>query len=143
MVLMSSAIYADGIVADAPRSLGEEVVPETKVAGRETISFVMEGKDYSNRSYKTKVTLPMPIVGGVNEDAINEFIKNNFQKAITKFYEETRISSLFLTPEITVEVMLEGRNMRGVIEVSYLGGSMFNLYIDTKKLEMWATRNIN
>ena len=116
---------------------------EHKLAGSEMATFTMEGKDYSDRKYKTKVTIPRPILSGTNADNINEFIKKEFQNAITKFFEETRINSLFLTPEIKVSELLEIYNVRGVIGIGYFGGSMFNLYIDTNKLEMWATRNTN
>ena len=114
-----------------------------KLAGREMTTFIMEGKDYNDRKYKTKVTIPMPILSGENADAINEFIKKEFQNTITKFYEETRLDILFLTTEIKVAEMMEIYNVRGVVGIGYFGGSMFNLYIDTNKLEMWATRNIN
>lgn len=123
--------------------LETESLAEVKLAGRETVTFTMEGKDYNDRSYKVKVTMPRPIVAGTNADAINEFIKRDFQNAITKFFEETRMNGLFLLTELRSDEMMEARNQRGVIELGYFGGAMFNLYIDTNKLEMWATRNFN
>ena len=123
--------------------LETENLAAVKISGREIVTFTMEGKDYNDRSYKTKVTLPRPIVSGTNAEVINEFIKKEFQNAITKFFEETRINSLFLQTELNASEMMEARNQRGIIEVGYFGGVMFNLYIDTNKLEMWATRNVN
>lgn len=123
--------------------LPTESLVETKLAGSENVTFVMEGKDESGRNYKTKITLPRPIISGTNADAINEFIKKEFENAIKKFYLETRVNSFFLIPEIKISEVLEAYNVRGVIGLGYFGGGMFNLYIDTKKLEMWATRNLN
>lgn len=116
---------------------------EYKLSGREVVTFIMEGKDYNDRNYKTKVTIPRPILSGNNAEAINEFIKKEFQNIVTKYYQETKEGILFLTTEIKVGEMMEIYNLRGVVGIGYFGGSMFNLYIDTNKLEMWATSNIN
>ena len=53
------------------------------------------------------------------------------------------MNSLFLQTELKASEMMEARNQRGIIEIGYFGGVMFNLYIDTNKLEMWAMRNVN
>lgn len=123
--------------------LPTEPVVDSKLAGSEKVTFIMEGKDESDRKYKTKITLPRPIISGANADAINEFIKRDFEKVITKYYVDTRINSLFLVPEIKIVEVMEAYNVRGIIGLGYFGGGMFNLYIDTNKLEMWATRNVN
>lgn len=108
---------------------------------KEVISFTIEGKDYNDRKYKTKIKIPMPIVDGENADAINEFIRKEFNNAIRKYFEEYRQSILFLQPEVEISEMLEAQNARGVISFGYLGGGTFNLYIDTNKMEMWAIPN--
>ena len=123
--------------------LPTEPLKDNKLVGSERVTFYMEGKDEKNRKYKTKVSVPRPIIGGTNADAINEFIKKEFQNTITKYYEETKLNGLFLMTEIEIGEMLEAYNQRGVIGLGYFGGGMFNLYIDTKKFEMWAMRNVN
>ena len=123
--------------------LPTEPMVENKLSGSENVTFIMEGKDDHDRRYKTKITVPRPIISGTNADAINEFIKKDFQDTIIKYYRETKINSFFLIPEIKVREVLEAYNVRGIIGLGYFSGDMFNLYIDTNKLEMWATRNIN
>lgn len=118
-----------------------ESYKKVRLKSKEMVSFIMEGKDYNNRKYKTKIKLPMPIVEGENADILNEFIRKEFINTIKKYFEEWRISILFLEPEIEISEMLEGKNEHGVICFGYLGGGMFNLYIDTNKLEMWAVPN--
>lgn len=111
------------------------------LVNKEIVSFTIEGKDYSDRKYKTKIKIPMPIVAGENADAINEFIRKEFNNTIRKYFEEWRLSILFLQSEIEISEMLEAQNARGIISFGYLGGGMFNLYIDTNKYEMWAIPN--
>ena len=123
--------------------LPTENLKPVKMSGSEMVSFTIEGKDYSNRNYKTKITLPRPIVSGENEEVLNEFIKNEFEKAVGKYYEEHSLSILFLTPEIKIDNIFEIYNLHDVIGFGYIGGGMFNLYLDTKKLELWAQSNRN
>lgn len=114
---------------------------KVSLSSRKNVTFVLEGKDYSDRNYKTEVTIAMPIVKGENAEAINTFIEKEFQNAITKYFLEWRINMLFLLPKIEIKEMLEGKNERGVICFGYFGGGMFNLYLDSNKMEMWAVPN--
>lgn len=118
-----------------------EVMQNVKLVNREMVTFTMEGKDYNDRNYKTKITIAMPILGGENSDVINEFIRKEFVNVIKKYFEDYRLSILFLQPEIELKEMHEGKNERGVISFGYFGGGMFNLYINTRKMEMWALPN--
>lgn len=118
-----------------------ELMQKVKLVNREMVTFTMEGKDYNDRKYKTKFNVVMPILGGENSVAINEFIRKEFVNVIKKYYEDYRLSILFLQPEIELKEMLEGKNERGVISFGYFGGGMFNLYINTRKMEMWAMPN--
>lgn len=118
-----------------------EAMQKVKLVNREMVTFTMEGRDYNDRKYKTKFNVVMPILGGENSEAINEFIRKEFVNVIKKYYEDYRLSILFLQPEIELKEMLEGKNERGVISFGYFGGGMFNLYINIRKMEMWAMPN--
>lgn len=121
--------------------LPKEPVRDVKLKNKEKVSFVIEGKDYDDRKYKTEIIMPMPVVEGKNSVAINEFINNEFKNVMTKYFTEWEINLLFLTPKIEIDEMLEGQNKNGVICFSYFGGQMLNLYLDTNKMEMWAMPN--
>ncbi len=111
-----------------------------KLKTSERVTFIMEGKDYSNRKYKTEISIPMPILSGTNEEALNEFIKKEFQNTIKKYVEERMIKKLFLTPKIELAEIFEIYNVHDVVGIGYIGDTIFNLYIDAKKLEMWADK---
>lgn len=117
-----------------------EPVVSLKFKGSEMYKFTMEGKDYNDRKYKTEVSIPMPILTGTNEAEVNEFIKKEFENAIKKFIEERYVNRLFLVPKMEIDEALEVYNVHDVIGIGYIGDLMFNLYIDTKKLEMWAAK---
>ena len=109
--------------------------------GKEMVKFTLEGKDYNDRKYKTEVNMAMPIVDGENAEYLNQFIKNEFVNVMKSYFEKYRISILFLIPKMTIEDMLEAQNNNGVICFGYFGGGMINLYLDTKKIKMWALPN--
>lgn len=118
-----------------------ETMQKVKLVNREMVTFTMEGIDYNERKYKTKFNIVMPILGGENSEIINEFVKKEFINVMKKYFTDYRLSILFLQPEIEIKEMHEGKNERGVISFGYFGGGMFNLYIDTRKMEMWAIPN--
>ena len=96
---------------------------------------------YENRSYSTKIKLQMPIVSWENELVINEFIRNEFPKVIKKYFEDYYMNMFFLLPEIKLNELLEVYNVHNVIGFGYLGGGMFNVYLDYKEMKMWAVKN--
>ena len=112
-----------------------------KLSGREEVVVELIGKDYENRNYNTKVKIPMPVVSGENETIINDFIRQEFPNAIRKYFEEYYINTLFLLPEISIRELLEIYNVHNVIGFGYLGGGMFNVYLDYKEMKIWAVKN--
>ena len=112
-----------------------------KMSGREEVIVELIGTDYENRHYNTKVKIPMPIVSGENETIINDFIRQEFPNAIRKYFEEYYMNTLFLLPEIKLRELVEVYNVHNVIGFGYLGGGMFNVYLDYKDMKMWAAKN--
>ena len=118
-----------------------EAETSIKMTGKEEIIVQVSGKDYENRAYNTKIKLPMPIVSGENEIVINEFIRNEFPNVIKKYFEDYYMNMFFLLPEIRLNELLEVYNVHNVIGFGYLGGGMFNVYLDYKEMKMWAVKN--
>lgn len=112
-----------------------------KMVGREDIIIEMTGKDFENRKYNTKIKIPMPIVSGDNEIVINNFIRQEYPNVIKKYFEEYYINRLFLFPEIKLNELLEVYNVHNIIGFGYLGGGMFNVYLDYNEMKMWAVKN--
>lgn len=112
-----------------------------KMTGREDIIVELKGVDYENRNYNTKIKVPMPIVSGENDIVINDFIRQEFPIVIKKYFEEYYINRLFLLPEINMSELLEVYNVHNIIGFGYLGGGMFNVYLDYKEMKMWAVKN--
>ena len=121
--------------------LPREAQTSVKLTGREEIVVNLTGKDYKNRKYDTKIKIPMPIVSGTNETAINAFIKQEFPNVIKKYFEENYANNLFLMDEMKLEQMLEVCNVHNVIGFGYFGGGMFNVYLDCNEMKMWAVKN--
>lgn len=118
-----------------------EAESSIKMTGREDIVVELKGVDYENRNYNTKINVPMPIVSGENDIIINEFIRQEFPNVIKKYFEEYYINRLFLLPEINMRELLEVYNVHNIIGFGYLGGGMFNVYLDYKEMKMWAVKN--
>ena len=112
-----------------------------KLSGKTEIVVELIGEDYENRNYNTKIKISMPIVCGDNDIFINEFIKDEFPNVIKKYFEDEYINSLFLLPEIEIKEMLEIYNIHDVLGFGYIGGRMFNVYLDYKNMKMWASKN--
>ena len=118
-----------------------EKVADVKLKDKELTTFVIEGQDYKDRKFKVTVKIPMPIVSGKNEAAVNEFIRKEFQNAVSNFLEEKYINKLFLLTEIEETEMMEIYNLHDIIAFGYLGDVIFNLYVDTKNFDMWGMKD--
>lgn len=118
-----------------------EEIKRIKMVGKEDTNIHFIGKDTKNRNYDTILTLPMPIVSGENELAINEYIRKEFPNVIRKYFEEHYIDAMFLMPKIKLNEVIEIYNMHDVIAFGYFGAGMFNVYLDYKEMKMWAVNN--